>query len=327
MEPVGYTSPLSPFRGLMDQMERRERHLALSRHILESLGILFPPDTIEGGHVLRSRSINDQFSGREDLALARCRHLIGLGRRLRNDDLLRRAWSGIRGVSQARGNLPATERALRRERKYTERLGDPRLMFVVLGSEAYVHGQRGNYQASMEACWGAYQVADDVLKRAYVIANIAETLYRAGQFEAARAARAIALGFPTEIGAQIINLGGYAMTCAAVKDLAGVRWAGEQALRLTDDGRKTRGIAQGLLGCAEACGKVGLDKLASTLFERGLAIANTHGYHDLRFIPDPTHREGPPPVQPFSGIAEEARKSILELAPTGVPTTPVLVAD
>ena len=78
------------------------------------------------------------------------------------------------------------------------------------------------------------------------------------------------------------------------------------------------------MGCADACGEVDLADLAKTLYDRGRAMADAYGYHDLQFRADPSVRRPRSTPVPLEGSVKSTLDSIAELAPDGVPTDAVL---
>jgi hypothetical protein len=328
-DPIDVTGPVAVIRTLIEEMELPglgNRHL--SEHILESLSLLFPLHSAEGGRILGTRSRNAGSMGEEELRFERARMLLAVGREVGDDSLLVKAWGQIAGYREARGNLPKSERAAFRETKYAMRSRDPRLISHSMMALGVVRGMRGDLEGSVEYLWRALNIADHPRVRAGILANLGETLYRSGHFRAARAARALSVQAGMDVSHLLVSLGGYAVCCAALDDSGGVTWASSHAIAIADKYPPNRGTAQGLLGCADACGEVGLDHIGQLLYRRGLAIAEAHGYHDLRFRADPRtrHRERQPARQ-FLGEAEEARKSIVRMAPDGVAADcePVLI--
>ena len=326
LDPSDVESPTRAIRTLTELLARHAKQAhSLGNHILDSLALLYPLQSLEGGRILSHSMRTAMRGGRLDLAFDQGRILLGLGRRLRSDELLAKSWMCLFMYGNMRGNLPLMDRANRRSLKHVTPLNDRRLLAEALAHRGVLYGLRGDYGGSVEVCWRSVQLTDYPLARNYTLANIAETLYRSGHFRASRAARAQLLPHCTEPNILFICLGGYAVCCAELGDDAGVIWASNQALALLENVQMDRGVAQGLLGCANACGRVGLDELSRTLYQRGLRLADTHGFHDLRFLPDPT--AGPRrTAAPFSGAAEEARRSIVELAPDGVSPDLVLTA-
>ena len=318
-DPIGVVTPISSLRELAILLYQRNSASSLAGHILESLTLLLPRDEIESARVGITAINHAIFAGRLDLAADRIRTLIGRGHRLRSDAVLARAWVTAGFLAQLRGNIPRAEVAARRANKYALRLGDPRTLGLVTAFRGSLSGLRGDYEQSVELLWRAFNLSDVPSSRTGMLNNLGETLYRVGHFRAARAARAIALQRGMTLGATIISLGGYAVCSAALEDERGVRWATQRATELANESYEP-GIAQGLLGCADACGAIGLDDLARTLYQRGIRMADAAGYHDLRFRPDPTvKRLQHPRSREFIGAGARASRSVLELAPDGVP--------
>jgi tetratricopeptide (TPR) repeat protein len=317
---VGFDSPALRIRALLEKMEEPGiRHRRLEDHVLQSLGDLYPPSTLDGGMILGARASVARFLSAPELTLERALALFRSARRQKDDALLANAWNQIGAYFEIRGNLPRTERAVRRIVKYAERAGDPRLMtqgFIVLG---VARGLRGDYEESVRCLWRAYRTAEHPRLRSSALLNLAETLYRSGHYRAARAARAVILQSRPSNTALVISLGGYAVCCSALGDVHGVVWAAKQLEAIAGRYPESRPLAQGLLGGADACGEVGLNEQARALYERGMAMAEARGYHDLRFRPDPTARVVKRiEVQQLEGEAGRARDSIVRMAPHGV---------
>jgi hypothetical protein len=324
----GDTSPDSVIRGAAEYLESgSESHYPLAAHLLESAHALYPELSVEGGRFLSALGRNALVSGREDLGRDRAIKMLLIGRATRHPEILSHAWLAVASAGNVAGNFPMVERAARRLRKYAELSGNPRLMCAALDTLTTTLGRRGDYAGAVELGWRALPLATHPLRRASLLANIAETFYRTGQFAASRAARAVVVRTSPDPGIACISLGGYAASCAPMGDLDGVRWAVAQCVAIADTLRGSRGIAQGLLGCGDACGEVGWDALALTLHQRGMEMADKRGYHDLRFRADPrTRKKVQHTIVAFEGVAEEVRKSILDLAPDGIAAGAILVA-
>ena len=325
LDPVGCGSPTGSLRALAQWLNIRD-HIPLGTHIVESLLILSEPDSLEQGRVLMQLGSQAGLSGNGDMMAEHSRVILTLGRRLRSDELLYKGWVHQNAHRYQRGNVPAWGVAVRRVVKYAERMGDPRLMSLALNMRMTVLGQHGQLADAIAEGWRGVEMCDHPAIRERLLVNIGEALKLAGDYRAARAAAAALLRTPLEPSIMTALLGAYAESCAALDDAAGVQWATEQALaRTADPSRVSRGYAMGLMGCADACGLAGLDALAGEVFSRAKAIAEAKGYHDLRlrtmYKARPVTRDV---ARPFSGFAEHARQSILDLAPDGVPLTLVL---
>ena len=326
-EPIGVSTPVSALRTLVEHLEQRERYfVALAGHILDSLALLYPPDEIEGIRVLASRLRNASLRGLDDLRMERSRRLVEIGRKLHNEEVLFRGWGGIGGYAQIRGNMPYVRRALAREAKHAERVNDPRMQSIGMASRALAKGLSDDLAGCIELYWGALSLADHPELRFLFLGNVAHALYLSGHFRASRAARALVLRARPDVNTVFINLGGYAVACAGLRDVTGAAWASNEALRLSKLRGAARGAAQGLIGCADACAELGLLGLGKELRDAGLRIAEALGYHDLRFRTQPA--VAPSPVRRdtlFRGAAEAAIASIVEQAPDGVPDDFTLV--
>jgi hypothetical protein len=326
LDPIGAGSPTSALRAFVQQLNVRN-HLQLGAHIVESLFIMSEPGSIEHGRLLMQLASQAGLAGEDDLLSARGKVLFALARDLRSDELLLDAWIQQNAFRYSRGNFPAWGMAVRRCVKYAERLGDPRLMALALNMRMTVMGEQGDLGGAIAEGWRGVEMCDHPELRQRLLVNIGEALKRSGHYRAARAAGASLLESPLERGVLLSVLGAYAESCAGLGDRAGVGWATQHALaRTTDPKRGARGPAQGLMGCADACAKVGLDALAREAFARSMAIAEAKGYHDLRFHTAPKVQTATRDAAlPFSGSAEQARRSIVDLAPDGVPLTLDLV--
>lgn len=317
---IGQDTPALRIRAFLEKMAQPGiRHRILEDHVLQSLGELYPPSTQEGGMILRARANVARFLSAPELTLERALVLLRMGREQKDNVLLANAWNQIGGYFEIRGNLPRTERAARRAMKYAQRIGDARLItqgFIGLG---VISGMRGDHEGSVRDLWRAYRMAEHPRLRSSALVNLAETLYRAGHYRASRAARTVVLQSRPTHSVLVISLGGYAVCCSALGDIQGVLWAARQLDAIASRFPASRPLAQGLLGGADACGEVGLNHQARGLYERGMAMAESHGYHDLRFRPDPTARVAERAVvQQLEGEAGQARDSIVRMAPHGV---------
>ena len=301
-------------------------HKPLAQHLIESLLEIWPPDTLEYGRTLDVLRLAAVIEGDSELEMAHTKRLLMVGRRLKSDELMFRAWHGAAYNALFRGNLPCFAKRITHGRKHAERTGDPRLLASMHDLFAILAGSRGDYPTALVHHWRAVATADHPFALANLSGNTAETLYRSGHFRAARAARAIALTHSRERSSLLVHLGGYAVCCAALGDIDGVQWAAGQTLKLSVNLQDNRGVVQGLLGIADACGQVGLTDIASDLYTRGMRIADAKGYHDLRFREDPTKSSRPEPVR-LEGDAVEALQAILRLAPDGVSRDLELVAN
>ena len=317
-------APTTSLRALVQQLRLRG-HPRLSAHILDSVGVLFPPHSMEGLRILHARAAGAWGDGDEVLLKERAGKMFALARGIGTDEALFHAWTILETTPFQRGNLPAFAKAAARSLKYAIRSKNPRAMSSAYNSISIVHGSRGEFGKAIIANWQAISLSDHPLQLMLILGNTAETLHRAGCYAAARSARAVVLSRKLEIGPNqlFVNLGGYAESCAALGDTSGVRWAAGQTLKLLPAQRQARGIAQGLFGCANACARLGLTNLARPLRAEGMAIADAKGYHDLRLMPEPSVGEA---VAPLDAAADAARQSIEDLAPEGVSMTLELVA-
>jgi tetratricopeptide (TPR) repeat protein len=256
--------------------------------------------------------------GRLDLAPAYAEAILRLGRQLRSQELVTYGWRYYASAAFHAGNLPLAEKYHRRMVKHADRFGDSRMSFVAALTDGVILGRHGDYAGSIERLWEAFTLADFDWIRGQAMANLGETLYRIGHFRAARAARSAALRMTPARYALLVNLGGYAVCSAALGDARGVQWAVSRTRSLV--GKENQlGMAQGLLGCADACAMVGLDGLARELYDDGIKRAIAGGYHDWAFRPNPVvNRPLPPGAQRLIGQAEKASQKVTDLAPEGV---------
>jgi hypothetical protein len=324
MDAVAPRSHLLPFYAAVDRMQLREgAPRSLMCHMLESLAALVPADSVEGGRILSARIMYAYDDVHNELRTELSRSLVLLGFRLRNHELLSRGWAHMQGRAIVVGNLPQSERAARRGYKHALLDGDKRLISTALNMRGVVAGMRGNVATSIRFLWEGLQTADHPTTQMGILANLGETLYRSGRYREARAARAmVLLAGHGKFG--YVSLGGYAVCCAALGDIDGVKWAAGQAMLVASSATPSRQLAQGLMGCADACGEVDLADLAKTLYDRGRAMADAHGYHDLQFRADPSVRRPRATPVPLDGSVKSTLDSIAELAPDGVPTDAVL---
>ena len=326
-DPHGIDSPTAVLRGLAEHVVRYNQ-IHLGAHMLSSLYDLYASDAIESSRILALLRVVATLTGQEEISLARSRRLFATASQLRHPELLYKAWTGLVSYFYARGNLPRMAIATRRALKYAERIGTGRLIALALSSRSAALGLSGDYGQAVADCWRGLTLTDHPQVRVQLLGNAAETLYRGGHWRASRAARAAILTHRLEPDPLLVILGGYAVTCSALGDVAGVRWAADQALAFTSAHRFSRGGAQGLLGCAQACGEVGLYELAATLYTRGMAIAEANGYHDLRFRPEPAKQPRKAQLaEPFRGDAANALRRIEDLAPDGVAADLVLAVN
>jgi hypothetical protein len=325
-DPVGLDGPVAAVRTLVQHVKFRENAAAaLTRHILESLLALVPRDSVDRGRVLSSLVSHGYEQTGYGLRTERITEVIRLGQALRSHELMYRGWSQLAAEYLVRGNLPGMERCARKTVKHAARMGDSRAMANATGHIGVITGMRGDPAGSVKILWAAVKGADHPHLRWLLLSNLGETLYRAGHFRESRAARAVAFKLAIEVNAVSVALGGYAACCAAMGDAAGVKWAVTQATRIACTRPPSRGIAQGLMGCADACAEVGLDDLARSLHRRGHDMATSFQFHDLTFRADPTTRAKKPKLVQFGGDAAKTLDSIVELAPDGMPSDSVLV--
>jgi hypothetical protein len=325
LDPIGCGSPTGPLRALAQWLNVRD-HIPLGTHIVESLLLMSEPGSLEQGRILMQLASQAGLSGHGDMLAEHSRVIFTLGRRLHSDELLYKAWVQQNSHRYQRGNIPAWGAAVRRVVKYAERMGDSRLMALALNMRMTLLGQYGKLDQALAEGWRGVEMCDHPAVRERLLVNIGEALKRAGDYRAARAAAAALLRTPLEPSVMAAVLGSYSESSAGLDDPAGVQWATEQLLaRTADPTRLSRGFAMGLMSCADACGLAGLDALAEKAFSRSKAMAEAKGYHDLRLRTMHKARAATRDVaHPFSGFAEQARRSIVDLAPDGVPLTLVL---
>ena len=317
-------SHLRPFYAAVDRLQVKEgAPAALSAHLLESLGALIAPESVEAGRLLSARIMYGYDDVHNEMRTDLSRSLVRLGFKLRNHELLARGWAHLLGRAIVVGNLPQADRATRRSYKHALADGDRRLVASAQNMRGVVAGMRGDVAASIELLWDGLQAADHPSMQSSLLANLGETLYLSGRFREARAARAMVL-IARHGKFTYVSLGGYAVCCAALGDIDGVKWAAGQGMLIASSASPSRQLAQGIMGCADACGEVGLTDLAKALYDRGRAMADAHGYHDLQFRPDPSTRRPRATPVPLEGAVTSTLESIAELAPDGVPTDAVL---
>ena len=312
-------SPTGDIRSLAILLRVVAPRSALGTRLLDSLSRVVPAGTVEHGRLIGSRAMNSFIvGGRLELAFAYGEALLKLGRQLRSQELVVYGWRYTASAAFHAGNLPLAEKCHRRMKKHADRFGDRRLSFVAALTDGVMLGRRGDYAGSIERLWEAFTLADFDWIRGQAMANLGETLYRIGQFRAARAARSAALRLTPARYALLVNLGGYAVCSAALGDVRGVEWAVSRTRSLVGK-ENDLGMAQGLLGCADACAMVGLDDLARELYDDGMKRAIAGGYHDWTFRPNPVeNRPVPPGAQTMVGQAERATQHVTDLAPDGV---------
>jgi hypothetical protein len=320
-EPRGVLTPFFTAGDVLQIAE--EAPPSLPGHMFESLAALIPADSVEGGRVLSGRIMFGYDDVHNDLRTELTRQLARLAFRLRNHELLCRAFAHLAGRAIVVGNLPQAEKAARRCARHAVADGDRRLLAMAANIRGVVLGMRGDVAGSIKVLWEGLELSDHPAIQKQLLANLGETLYLAGRFREARATRAkVLLGHGRF---SYISLGGYAACCAALGDIDGVKWAAGQGMLVASSVSPSRALAQGLMGCADACGEAGLVDLAKALYDRGRAMADAHGYHDLQFRADPSVPRAPrrTPV-PFAPAMDSTLESIVGLAPDGVPTDAVL---
>jgi hypothetical protein len=317
-DPVGVETTIGDIRQLVGILHVERTGTRLAWGILERLAALVKDD-IDAARVAASRMAFLMQAGRLDTARDLALPVMLAGRRLGSEEILAKVWFNVVIGAQYRGNFPRVEHACRFAAKHAERLGDPRFLGRVAFIRGAVAGSRGDVAQSVEQSWRAATLFDFDGARAMALGNLAEALYRSGHFRASRAARAVILQHGLPLRAVPISLAGYAQCSAGLGDVAGARWAIEQAIAVAAN-HEEPGIAHGLLECANAAAMVGLDDVARRLWRDGIGALDAGGYHELRLFPDPTvERPTLPGRESFVGAAARATESVTELAPDGVP--------
>jgi hypothetical protein len=326
LDRIGTRGELPTLRMLAQLIHFRDRAPAtLGLNILQSLRQLVPATSAEGGRLMGTIALYGYESGAYDLRAAMARQVVRLAYTLRDDHLQFLGWITLAGDAYMRGNLPRLERRAMRSLRLARRSGDVRAEGVAMTYSGIAAGMRGDHARATELLWKAYKADDHPRLRQTTLSNLGESLYLAGHFRESRAARAASFQYEQEPNSMCVAIGGYAVCSSALGDVAGVQWAVDQLLSIAGTYRESRGVAQGFLGCADACGEVGLLDLSRTLYQRGREIADRQGFHDLQFRADPAVRPASRTTVPFAGEAEEARASIRKMAPNGIALDSVLV--
>jgi tetratricopeptide (TPR) repeat protein len=304
MDDPGQPSRFRPFRMLLDRSNRRG-NLFLAESILDSLQQIVDPDTLEAGRLQYHRGSVSIRRGLRDAALAEFRALARMGRRLRQPELLARAYHGASMAMWMGGNLPAATRLAKRAMKLAGTRFE-QIHAIAKSTLATTAALRGDFEESLALSWESLQVTvHDQFSANTNLANIAQALMDAGYPSEARAVFQQMLG-TTERAPLLATLGGFALASAALGDAAAVNWAVENAVRIAKAPGLPRETADSLLECAHALDEIGKHAKAATIRARALATARRYGFHEIEYLAERNIRRGVPKVPKKITKASEA---------------------
>jgi tetratricopeptide (TPR) repeat protein len=241
------------------------------------------------------------------------------GRRAREPELSVRAWLGLAGVAQVRGNYPDVERWARRALGLAPRHGLDALTSLAHHFLLVRAGTRGDLPAALVHGWTAYRFAlGNPILEAERLLNVAQVLLDVGAASTAVNGFIAALRHRLPDRLALPAWGGLAASAAlAGTGRALVDRASNKVLALSEGPAPAYAVAAALVESARARRTLALTTDAWT--ERARALAASHGFHELMHAlehldaPDHPHRENAADVD-LPAAAERIRETVAGLA-------------
>jgi tetratricopeptide (TPR) repeat protein len=282
------------FRAFADHVMRVRGSATLANNMLDSLAMLIPLASPEGGLLLSQRAATSWYLGDNEVSAERYRQVMRLGKKIREPELIARGMHGLAHVRMSAGNLPEAERLSKRAIELASG-SFPRVSAQPTLKLAIINAVRGDFDAALRYAWRAYELSRKFeMDRRVVLANLAQILYDAGHPQASRAAASHLLRLRLEHAIVFSVLGTYARASAALDDSRAVHWCATQLLELARRPSFAQHVADALLECSFALGDVGRSEMAGRLRTRAQEIAVRHGYHDIAYLAEHSTPRGRP---------------------------------
>lgn len=272
---------------LLAQRAEHGGMLSTAQSLLES-AYRMSATALEVGRVLNDRARNSRKSGRLDLCQGQNAAVLRHANAIDSDELRARARMDLAALAQTRGNLVAMKRLTLAGIRAAEQAQMTRLAatgYIGLGIHAARHR---DFDAAVTWLWkGFHRSAGSDESAQEVLVNLGQVLLDAGHPAEAVVAAKLSLLRTNAMHLKLPALGCMAIASAHLGDRIGVRQACTEVRRLARSGHQPRDVASALIDCSLALDLLGADAPSGDMYDRAIAIANTHGFHDLTFIARP----------------------------------------
>lgn len=317
---VDRSSSIAVLRLLAERMEYAGS-LNLAMCVLDGMSGILPSDSVNSGRVLAQRARLSRKLGKNDLAIARYQHLRRKARKIRDNELLVRAWAGFMAFAQMRGNYPGFEGWCRRVVGLAERAQFKRLSGLGYQGLMVREALRHRFDEAINYGWSAFQAAEGHSRSELeVLTNIGRLFYDAGEPTAALDAFTTVFGSKPTLHIALTALGGHALACAAVGDRRGVAWAAAEATTLSEQAGSSYESTATLIDCASALRMIGDEPYASVMRARASVMAQYGGYHE--FVHQASSNAVPAQPRPRHTIGKDVThvaRHLAALAPDALP--------
>lgn len=305
-------SDVEIIRLLAERIEVNGR-LKVARGLLERAAG-FTQDELSRGRLMVDRARNARRQGLMDLAKAQFEHALRHGKRHKLPEIRARAYMGLAGCAQSRGNYAEMRRLLPLGLQASKRAGSLRLeahALMGLGTTAALAAQ---YDDAVKHLWRAHQVAVTPAIAHEAGCNLAQVLLLSGRNQEARRLANSLFQFVLPARIALPLLGSFAIASARLGAREDVEWASREVSRLGSQTLYPREVAVALAECGAALAAIGHAQQAEILRQRSEELAISHGFHDLTFAEAIAAASAPaPPSGSLKGGAARAAKAILQL--------------
>ena len=287
--------------------------LSTARSLLEGAHQL-AEKPLDRARVLSARARNSRKMGQLDLSEAQSASVLQIARRIDSDELRARGNLNLGALAQTRGNFVAMKRFVLSGIRVAERARLSRLAasgYIGLGVHA---ARRGDFDDAVTSLWRAFENSRGSKEVAQeVLVNLAQVFLDAGHPAEALFVGDVALRTATSVHEKLPALGSVALASAALGNRKVTHRACAEVRRLARAGHQPREVAGALLDCAVALATLGADAPSAAMYDRAMALANAHGFHDLTFVPRPKPTRAP--EYDFAPAVARLIQSLGELEP------------
>jgi tetratricopeptide (TPR) repeat protein len=310
-------------RILAEQFEESSAwHLALS--VLAIVERELSPGALDTGRIRAQRARIQWKSGAMKDAEHGYRDLIRWGRKLKEPELIARAYTGLASVSHVLGNYPAVARWAKRAVTVTRDESLTALHALAHQLLMVSFGQRGYYVRALAHGWTAFETAlGDPVREAEMLLNLAHLIGTVGEHRAALAGFVAALEREPPARIALPAWSGIAMSASHLGERRLTRRAAEHTERLVMSSGLQYARASALTEAAEALERLHLD--AGRFRRAALELADVYPFNEI------DHRLGSQPtvdrrdVTPLAAASRSPGR--LDSASTAVITAVDALAD
>ena len=300
---ISTTALVSAVMSMASDMED-QTFFRVAHSVLSTLLIILP----ESEHLLRGRVIAQQGRLARHLgdlgAASRYYEEVGrLGSEQNLAELEGRAWIGFGILAQFRGDFPE---ARRRFHAVLELPGAASESVAIAHHQLLIAAAAArDYDTAATHAWKAFQGASSPTQETEALLNLAQLLLDAGHARAALRGFAAALARKPISRLELPILGGAACAAAAALPTpaarALVRNFGERLDVLVTSLRDGKSLpwpsTSSLVELSEALAVVGDEDRSCRIADRALAMATSHGFHQLTYrLENPVHVAQPAPI-------------------------------